>query len=74
MRPIGIGESLHRFIGKVVCFLSRDDAEAACGASQLCAALKSGTEGVVHVARGDHQDIQTFTGNISIIVEQSRNR
>ena len=58
MRPIGIGESLHCFIGKVVCFLTWDDAEAACGASQLCAGLKCGAEGAVHVARGDHHSFQ----------------
>ena len=50
VRPIGIGESLRRLIGKVVCFLTRDDAEAACGVSQLCAGLKCGAEGAVHVA------------------------
>ena len=50
VRPIGIGESLRRLIGKVVCFLTRDDAEAACGVSQLCAGLKCGAEGAIHMA------------------------
>ena len=58
MRPIGIGESLRCFNGKVVCFLTRNDAEAACGTSQLCAGLKCGTEGAGHVARGDHHSFQ----------------
>ena len=50
VRPIGIGESLRRLIGKVICFLTRDDAEAVCGVSQLCAGLRCGAEGAIHVA------------------------
>ena len=50
VRPIGIGESLRRLIGKVICFLIREDAEAVCGVSQLCAGLRCGAEGAIHVA------------------------
>ena len=50
VRPIGIGESLRRLIGKVIYFLTRDDAEAMCGVSQLCAGLRCGAEGAIHVA------------------------
>ena len=50
VRPIGIGETLWRIIGKSVCLLTREDAELVCGASQLCAGLKCGVEGAIHAA------------------------
>ena len=50
IRPIGVGETLRRIIGKVVCLLTRDDAETVCGATQLCAGLKCGVEGAIHAA------------------------
>lgn len=50
IRPIGVGECLRRVIGKVICLITRDDAEVTCGTSQLCAGLKCGIEGAIHVA------------------------
>ena len=48
IRPIGVGETLRRIIGKAVCFVTRDDVESVCGASQLCAGLQCGIEGAIH--------------------------
>ena len=47
-RPIGIGETLRRIIGKVVCLTTRVDAELACGTDQLCDGVKGGIKGAVH--------------------------
>ena len=50
VRPIGIGETLHRVIGKTICLLCRNDVEEICEVSQLCAGLKCGIEGAIHAA------------------------
>ena len=50
IRPIGMGECLRRIIGKVICLITCGDAESICGTSQLCAGLKCGIEGAIHVA------------------------
>ena len=52
VRPVGIGETLRRIIGKIMCTASRLDLEVQCGTDQLCAGVKCGTEGTVHAMCG----------------------
>ena len=37
VRPIGIGETLRRIVGKAICLATRIDVTVACGCDQLCA-------------------------------------
>ena len=51
VRPIGIGETLRRILSKVICFITRSDAEEVCGSSQLCAGVQCSIEGAIHSVR-----------------------
>ena len=48
MRPVGIGETLHRDLAKLVMRAADDQAKTACGKLQLCAGLEAGIEGATH--------------------------
>ena len=48
VRPIGVGESLRRIVGKAITSLTKCDIEDVCGVSQLCSGLRAGIEGGVH--------------------------
>ena len=48
VRPIGVGETLRRIIGKAICSATRGDIEMLCGADQLCGGVRSGIEGAIH--------------------------
>ena len=36
VRPVGVGETLRRIVGKAVCVATRVDIEDLCGTDQLC--------------------------------------
>ena len=48
VRPVGIGETLHRAQAKLVMRAAGDQAKTACGNIQLCAGLAAGIEGDTH--------------------------
>ena len=45
---MGIGETLHWALAKLVMRSAGDQAKTACGNLQLCAGLKAGIEGATH--------------------------
>ena len=47
VRPIELGESLLRLMGKVVMLLAGEDVKDVCGSDQLCAGADAGVEAVV---------------------------
>lgn len=51
IRPIGIGETLRRIIGKTVSWLVKPEAMEAAGPLQVAAGIKSGSEAAVHAMR-----------------------
>ena len=48
MLPVGIGETLHQSIAKLVMREVGDQAKTACGSLQLCQGIKDGIEGATH--------------------------
>ena len=48
VRPVGIGETLRRIIGKCVLKITGDDVQQAAGALQTCAGVESGIEASIH--------------------------
>ena len=48
VRPIGIGETLRRVIGKSVCMATRLDADLVCSSDQLSVGFQVGIEEAIH--------------------------
>ena len=48
VRPVGIGETLHRSLDKLVMRSAGDQDKTACGNLQLCTGLKADIEGAIH--------------------------
>ena len=48
VRPVGIGETLRRFLAKIVMREAGDQAKTECGNLHLCAGLEAGIEGATH--------------------------
>ena len=48
VRPIGIGETLRRIVGKSVMMVFKKDVQAAGGCLQTCTGIRSGIEAAIH--------------------------
>ena len=48
VRPVGVGEVIRRIIGKCVSGVGKQDVIDTCGATQVCAGHKSGSEAAIH--------------------------
>ena len=48
VRPVGIGETLHRALAKLLMRAAGEQAKTACWNLQLCAGLEAGIEGATH--------------------------
>ena len=48
MRPVGIGEVIHRIVGKAVMKVVKNDLQNAIGTTQLCAGQDAGCEAAIH--------------------------
>ena len=48
VRPVGIGEMLHRYLAKLVMRAAGDQAKTVCGNLQMCAGLEAVIEGATN--------------------------
>ena len=56
MQPIGIGEAWHRLFAKSVLKSCGHEASIACSNKNMCAGLKAGIEGRIHVLQQIWED------------------
>ena len=61
VRPIGVGEVIRRIIGKCVSRVGKQDVIDACGATQVCAGHKSGSEAAIHAMHNIFESDETDT-------------
>ena len=59
VRPIGIGETARRLVGRAIARVLSDDIQAAAGPLQLCAGHQSGCESAVHAMRQVFESSET---------------
>ena len=59
IRPIGIGETLRRIMGRCIMKVVADDVQGACGATQVCAGFEGGCEAAIHATRQMFQEDET---------------
>ena len=59
LRPIGVGEVIRRIIGKCVSRVGKQDVIDACGATQVCAGHKSGSEAAIHAIHNIFESDET---------------
>ena len=74
LKSVGIGETLHCFVAKLVMRVAEDQAKMACGRLQLCAGLKADIEGVNHdsLASGDRDDEESEEGSAADETQNGR--
>ena len=66
IRPIGIGEISRRIVGKAILLITRDDAQEATGALQLCAGQEAGCEAAIHAI---HQLFELSDTDAAILID-----
>ena len=69
VRPIGIGGTLRRILGKAVCLANCIDATVVCGFDQFGAGLSSGIEGAIHAMHSlfvANQDLSSGWGILMV--------
>ena len=64
VRPIGVGETVHRIINKAISSVIKDDVQEVIGALQLCAGQESGCEAAIHAM----QEVFNSTDTEAIIL------
>ncbi|MCP4494129.1 MAG: hypothetical protein GY820_43525, partial [Gammaproteobacteria bacterium] len=68
VRPIGIGETFRRIVGKAVSWVLKSDIQEVAGPLQVCTGLKIGAEAAVHYMR---KQFQLETTEAVILVDAS---
>ena len=48
VRPVGIGETLRRIVGKTITRVLKQDIQQSCGTLQTCTGIESGIEAAIH--------------------------
>ena len=56
IRPIGIGETLRRIVGKAVTRILKPEIQKSCGNLQVCAGIEGGCEAAIHSMREMFED------------------
>ena len=51
VRPVGVGETLRRIIGKTVAKAFKEDIQNSCGPLQTCTGIQSGIEAAIHAVK-----------------------
>ena len=73
VRPIGVGESLRRILGKPICFATRLDLEVSCGVDQLSAGVKSGIEGAIHAVNDLYMAHHSLPAGWGLLLVDAKN-
>ena len=68
LRPIGIGETFRRIIGKAISWSLKKDIQETAGPLQVCTGLRSGSEAAVHFIR---EQFEKETAEACILVDAS---
>ncbi len=59
VRPIGVGETVRRIIGKAILAVIKVDVLEAAGTLQLCAGQEAGSEAAIHAMRSIFEDTES---------------
>ena len=68
VRPIGVGETVRRIVGKAIAWTLKLDIQKTAGPLQVCTGIKSGSEAAVHFVR---EQFEADTAEACILVDAS---